>query len=98
MKCVIRFATALTLAGSLSSVCHAQVDGQPGHSAGEAVRRACHDDIAKLCSETPDGHGAFRCLRDHQDTLSDTCKSALSNARAQHHGHSGWNGAGSPQS
>jgi hypothetical protein len=64
--------------------------GRPGGHRGGAVRAACQADIAKLCSAEADGRGAFRCLRDHQDALSDACKSAIATARAQRQAHGGW--------
>ena len=73
--------------------------GQPdqGHHGGHhggAVRAACQADIAKLCSAdetTGGGHGAFRCLRDHQDAVSEGCKSAMATARAERQAHGdGW--------
>jgi hypothetical protein len=73
--------------------------GQGGHH-GAAVRAACQADIAKLCSADEageGGHGAFRCLRDHQDAVSDSCKSAMATARAERQAHGGWShGPGGP--
>ena len=69
-------------------------DHHHGHG---AVRAACQDDIAKLCSADADGHGAFRCLREHQDTLSDSCKTALTTALAQRREHGGWSHRGGGQ-
>jgi hypothetical protein len=83
---------ALPLALCSVAVCAAQGDNQS--RPGDAVRAACHADLAKLCSDSaPGGHSLFHCLRDHQDQLSDNCKAALANARTQFHGHAGW---GSP--
>jgi hypothetical protein len=64
--------------------------GRPGGHHGGVVRAACQADIAKLCSAEADGRGAFRCLRDHQDGLSDACKSAIATARAERQAHGGW--------
>jgi hypothetical protein len=61
------------------------------------VRAACQTDIAKLCSAEADGHGgAFRCLRDHQDAVSDACRSAMATARAERQAHGGWSRGGGP--
>jgi hypothetical protein len=91
MNSLIRCAAALVFTGALGGVCQAQDqpqgDNQP--SGRGAVRAACQADIAKLCSAEADGHGAFRCLREHQDALSDSCKSAMATARAQRHEHGG---------
>jgi hypothetical protein len=81
-------AAALTIAACFGGSCAAQGDNQS--RPGDAVRAACKDDIAKVCADTSEGHGPFRCLREHQDQLSDGCKTALANARAQFHGHGGW--------
>ena len=105
MNSLIRCAAALVFAGALVGVCQAQDQPQGDNHAGRgAVRAACQADIAKLCSADADGHGAFRCLRDHQDALSDSCKSAMATARAQRHDHGGASDApasptaGAPQS
>jgi hypothetical protein len=75
--------------------------GRPGGHRG-ALRAACQADIAKLCSAEADGHGgAFRCLRDHQDSVSDACKSAMATARAERQARGGgpqggWSRSGGP--
>jgi hypothetical protein len=111
MKSLIRCAATLVFTAALAGVCQAQDqpqgDGHSGDSHGGGrgvVRAACQADIAKLCSADADGHGAFRCLRDHQDAVSESCKSAMATARAQHRDHGGGQGApesstpGAPQS
>lgn len=51
---------------------------------GGGVRAACAADVQSFCSDVQRGGGRiFACLRDHQDQLSDGCKSALANAH--HH-------------
>ena len=48
----------------------------------ERIKTACGADIAKFCngsSQTDDRPG--RCLRDHKDELSESCKAALPNRR-----------------
>ena len=97
MNSLIRCAAALVLTGVLAGVCQAQDPSQgDNHPGRAAVRAACQADIAKLCSAEADGRGAFRCLRDHQDGLSDGCKSAIATARAQRRDHGG--GANGPES
>jgi hypothetical protein len=98
MNSLIRCAAALVFTGALAGVCQAQdqPQGENQPSGRGAVRAACQADIAKLCSADADGHGAFRCLREHQDALSDSCKSAMSTARAQRRDHGG--GQGAPES
>lgn len=84
--------------------------GQPGQSQSEggrhgghhggALRAACEADIAKLCSGD-DAQRPFRCLRDHQDSVSDSCKSAMATARAERQARGGgqpggWSRGGGP--
>jgi hypothetical protein len=74
--------------------------GRPGGHHGGAVRAACQADIAKLCA-ADDAQRPFRCLRDHQDALSDTCKSAIATARAERQARGGgpqggWSHGGGP--
>jgi hypothetical protein len=109
MNSLVRLGAALMFAGALAGACQAQDQqsdpsqggGQGGgHGGGRgAVRAACQADIAKLCSGDSDGRGAFRCLRDHQDAVSDSCKSAMETARAhrREHGGGGPDAAGAPQ-
>jgi hypothetical protein len=64
------------------------------------VRAACEADIAKLCSGD-DAQRPFRCLRDHQDSVSDSCKSAMATARAERQARGGgqpggWSRSGGP--
>jgi len=74
--------------------------GRPGGHHG-AVRAACQADIAKLCSADADNQRPFRCLRDHQDSVSDGCKSAMATARAERQARGGgpqggWSHGGGP--
>ena len=42
------------------------------------LRAACSTDAQKLCANAPKGKGQLRgCLREHQNELSDDCRSAL---------------------
>jgi hypothetical protein len=47
---------------------------------GEVAREweACRADAARLCKDTPRGHGQLReCLKAHEAELSDACKAAI---------------------
>jgi hypothetical protein len=51
-----------------------------------AWRAACQGDVQTFCSDVPKAPRSIgKCLRDHEDELSQTCKDLL----AQHHGHHG---------
>jgi hypothetical protein len=48
-----------------------------------AVRRACQADVEQLCASVEPGGGRIvQCLREHQDRVSNGCKSAIASARA----------------
>jgi hypothetical protein len=85
MKHWILAGAAFLIAGSIYGASHAQSDGeQPAPGGGP--REACTADIEKLCAGVdPGGHQIMQCLRQHQDDLSDGCKSTLMSARANHH-------------
>jgi hypothetical protein len=77
--------------------------GRPGGHHGGVVRAACQADIAKLCGADADSQRPFRCLRDHQDSVSDGCKSAMATARAERQARGGgpqggWSHGGGPDS
>ncbi len=58
--------------------------GDNGHGRG-VVRQACSADIAKFCSDVHAGGGrVMECFKAHKDDLSDGCKSALAEMRAEH--------------
>ena len=49
------------------------------------ARGACKDDVAQLCKGIKPGGGRIAaCLKAHKDQVSDTCKAAIKEARAQH--------------
>jgi len=75
---------AVTLSATLASAAFAQPGGErPGGRDGGIIRKACQADIEQLCGNTEPGGGRIgQCLRDHQDRLSEACKSAISEARA----------------
>jgi hypothetical protein len=76
---------ALLIAGSIYGASQAQSNAdQPTPSGGP--REACAADLQKFCAGLEPGrHQIMQCLRQHQDDLSDGCKSALMSARANHH-------------
>ena len=85
MKVWIKIATSMAIAGLAYGVAEAQSGGE-GRGGGE-VRKACHDDIVQLCANIEPGGGRLiQCLREHQDRVSQSCKSALTDARASHQG------------
>lgn len=74
----MKYFALLGLAFSLSA--HAQ----NRHAEMEAkLQAACGTDVASLCVETR-GRDKFRCLRENQDQLSETCRAFV--ARAPKHG------------
>ena len=84
MKVWITTAAALAIAGL---VCGSS-EAQPAGGGGGVVRKACHDDILQLCANVEPGGGRLiQCLREHQDRVSESCKSALSDAKASRRGH-----------
>jgi len=81
-----------TLAGALivmSAACgvsRAQSESDHPPNDRAALHQACSADIQKFCAaDEGGGHHVMQCVRQHQDALSDGCKSALSHARADHH-------------
>ena len=63
---------------------HAQERGGAREGHGR-VREACAADIAKFCPDVQAGGGRVReCFRAHKDELSDGCKAALKEMRAEH--------------
>jgi hypothetical protein len=59
--------------------------GQGG--GGGALRGACREDVEQLCAGVQPGGGRIaQCLRDHQDRVSEGCKSAIASAGSQRHG------------
>jgi hypothetical protein len=48
------------------------------------VREACAADVKKLCADVQPGGGRIRaCIAAHRDELSEGCRDALQQARAQ---------------
>jgi hypothetical protein len=57
----------------------------------QAFQQACQGDVQAFCADAGADHGAvFKCLHQHKDELSQTCKDQL----AEHHGHHGGHCAG----
>jgi hypothetical protein len=87
-------AATLIATGSIASTAMAQpAGGAPGGGGamgagqgGAALRAACRTDIEQLCANVQPGGGRIgQCLREHQDRVSEACKSAISDAHAMHH-------------
>jgi hypothetical protein len=53
-----------------------------GNPAMAAVRQACAADMQKYCADKM-GPDRRQCMQDHAADLSDGCKSAIANMRAQ---------------
>jgi len=88
MKFAALAAATLLFAGSAVTGALAQPDGgmSPNgeRGGGGAMRGACRADLEKLCPGVQPGGGRIgQCLREHQDQVSDSCKSALAAARAR---------------
>ncbi len=80
---LIMAALALALAGAAAAQ-----TGEGGAGQRGLVRKACLPDIEQLCAGTEPGGGRLiQCLREHQDRLSEACRSALSDARASRRDH-----------
>lgn len=91
MKFHIAAVAALAIAGASFSAASAQSDsGQTQGDHHGAVRQACMADIQKLCSGVQPGGGRImQCMREHQDQVSDGCKTAMSSMHGHHGGQGG---------
>ncbi|HKE11175.1 MAG TPA: cysteine rich repeat-containing protein [Myxococcota bacterium] len=59
---------------------------EAGHPSGNA----CREDMERLCAEVQPGGGAkIRCLKSHEDQLSDACRAQMAAHAQQGHGHGG---------
>jgi hypothetical protein len=90
-------ASALALFVSIAGAAGAQPPeggansgGNGGHGGG-AVRQACMADMQKICPDAKPGPGGGmrECMRAHYADLSDGCKAAIEQMRAQHQGGGG---------
>jgi Cysteine rich repeat len=80
---ISRLARVLVLPVLLAAGAAGAQQGSPPPGAAH-VREACAADIQRLCPDAQSGRGGVRmCLRDHQNDLSDNCRSALSAMRQQ---------------
>lgn len=60
----------------LSKECRAQGESMKKHL--EQKREACADDVEQFCSAAKaDGGSVAKCLRDHQQELSEACKNTF---------------------
>jgi len=92
MKSYIGAAGALAIAGSAFGIAAAQSEsGQsPGGDHRGAIHQACQADIDKLCAGVQPGGGRImQCMREHQDQVSDGCKSAMMSMHGHHGGQGG---------
>ena len=84
MKPWIAGLTALTLSAALAGAAVAQ----PGGGGNPLVRKACQADIEQFCGGTEPGGGRLgQCLREHEDRLSEACKSAITDMRTRRRQH-----------
>ena len=89
MKPWISAGLALAIAGAMVGAAPAQPGGGGGGmgrmgGGGGAMRQACSADLEKLCPGVQPGGGRIgQCLREHQDQVSEGCKSALATARSR---------------
>ncbi len=73
----------LACALTFSLVAQAQ-DAPSSPPQAQPVRAACADDFKKLCPDVQPGGGRIRaCIAAHRDELSQGCRDALKQARAQ---------------
>jgi len=68
---VVLFATIACCVALFGLGAHAQ-------EAGRAGGNPCREDMERLCSDVKPGGGAkIRCLKDHEDELSDACRAQI---------------------
>jgi len=79
---------------SATDAAPAQPSPSDRQARGAKVRAACQADIQKFCPDAGPGRETFQCIRQHQDDLSDSCKTALASMRSQWHGRPGDGAAG----
>jgi hypothetical protein len=77
----LRGAVAAILAASIAATLASAASAQ---TARAEIRQACGADVRGLCSGIMPGGGRIKqCMIDKFDQLSDACKSALKEAKAQ---------------
>ena len=76
---------ALVAAALMAAECiQAQAPPAPTpemQAAREAMRKACGDDMKKLCADKT-GREAMQCMRENSDKVSPGCKDAMAKLRA----------------
>jgi hypothetical protein len=76
---------ALVAAALIAAECvQAQAPPAPSpemQAARDALRKACADDMTKLCSDK-NGREAMQCLRDNSEKVSTGCKDAMAKLRS----------------
>jgi hypothetical protein len=89
------------LLGILALACAAGVAfAQPpagGGGRGGALRQACAADVQKFCPNMQPGPDIRACIRKNFASLSDPCKSAIQQMRAQRQQQQSQAGAAAPQ-
>ena len=62
--------------------------GASAQDAGHPATNACREDMQRLCADVKPGGGArIRCLKDHEDELSDACCAQIAEHSQQVHEH-----------
>ena len=85
----ILLATVIAVAAAMPALAQ---DAQ--NSARAKLRQACAADFQQYCAGTPAGGGArLKCLQEHNDKLSDGCKTALAAIAARKGADSGSKGS-----
>jgi Spy/CpxP family protein refolding chaperone len=84
-----RLGTLLAIRSQLTPEQRAKLEEIRARSPEESViadlARACDGDVAKLCPDTARGPERMRCMREHRDEISDSCRAALEAARQDGH-------------
>ena len=84
---MIRIYVVAAVAVALAA--HALAQDNQGGGRGR-LREACGADFQQFCADVPAGGGArLKCLQDHNDKLSDGCKTALTAMQGRHGGQGG---------
>jgi len=87
MRLRIAAAALALVAVAATGAASAQTGGGMMMGKGGALRGACREDVEQLCAGVQPGGGRIaQCLREHQDRVSEGCKSAIASARSQRHG------------
>jgi hypothetical protein len=89
LQFLIAGAAALTLAAATAFA-------QPAGGGRAAVMKACSADFQKVCPDAKPGPGGGlrECIMSHQSELSDGCKTAIAQMRAQRQQQGGGNSTG----